>query len=260
MQLILQYQAGDSPLHRMDAITKFLWILVLGVFGFLLSAPELVGILVLTVLLTGLSFGRINPRAFLKASAYFWILGAAAGFFQLVIRQGGDVLATLGPLTITSEGLRFGMTFALRITLIASASLFFVWTTDPKKVVMAAVYMRVPYRIAYSLFVALRFVPVIENEAMVIREAQTIRGVEQVKGKIEAAKRYVIPLLASSLQKSQRIAIAMEARGFGFAPTRTYSEDFRWTWQGWVLVLAFVAIGVGLFWVALGIEGGLFQQ
>lgn len=170
------------------------------------------------------------------------------------------MLATLGPLTITSEGLRFGMTFALRITLIASASLFFVWTTDPKKVVMAAVYMRVPYRIAYSLFVALRFVPVIENEAMVIREAQTIRGVEQVKGKIEAAKRYVIPLLASSLQKSQRIAIAMEARGFGFAPTRTYSEDFRWTWQGWVLVLAFVAIGVGLFWVALGIEGGLFQQ
>jgi energy-coupling factor transport system permease protein len=260
MQLILQYQAADSVMHRMDAITKFMWILILGAFGFLLSAPELVGILVVTVIATGLIFAGIRLGQFVKASAYFWILGTAAGFFQLIIRQGGEELVALGPLSITSEGLRFGLTFALRITLIATASLFYVWTTDPKKLVMAAVYLRVPYRIAYSLFVALRFVPLIENEARVIKEAQTIRGVEQVKGKIEAAKRYVVPLLASSLQKSQRMAIAMEARGFGFASTRTYSEDFRWAWQGGVLVLLFAGLGATLFWVGLGIEGGLFQQ
>lgn len=260
MQLVLQYQPGDSPLHRIDAITKFLWILVLGVFGFLLSAPELVGGLTLAVIVTGLVFGRIQPRRFLKASAYFWVLGAAAGFFQLLIRQGGARLASLGPLSITTDGLRFGLAFGLRITLIATASLFFVWTTDPKRVVMAAIYLRVPYRIAYSLFVALRFVPVIENEARVIREAQMVRGVEQVKGRIEAAKRYVVPLLASSLQKSQRIAIAMEARGFGFAPTRTYSEDFRWRWQGVLLTAVFLVLGVALVWVGRGIQGGLLQR
>lgn len=258
--MLLQYQPGDSILHRMDAITKFLWILVLGVFGFIISAPELVGALVGAVIVTGLILGRIGLGRFLKGATFFWVLGAAAGTFQLFIRKGGETLWALGPLIITTQGVRFGLTFALRITLIALASLFYVWTTDPRKLVMASVYLKVPYRIAYSLFVALRFVPLVENEARVIREAQTVRGVEQLEGKLEAAKRYVIPLLASSLRKAQSTAIAMDARAFGAFPTRTYTDEFRWSWQGVALTLGFLAFGLVLVRFALGIEGGLFQR
>ncbi|MGH8875234.1 MAG: hypothetical protein ACRDVM_08300, partial [Acidimicrobiia bacterium] len=72
--------------------------------------------------------------------------------------------------------------------------------------------------------------------------------------------RYVIPLLASSLQKAQRTAIAMDARGFGFAPTRTYMESFQWRWEGWVLTGGFLVLGLALVWIATGIEGGLFER
>lgn len=258
--MLLQYQPGNSVLHRMDAITKMLWIVILGIFGFIISAPELVAILVAAVIITGLVLGRIGVARFVKGATFFWVLGAAAGMFQLFIRKGGETLLALGPLVITTQGVRFGLTFALRITLIALASLFYVWTTDPRKLVMAGIYMKVPYRIAYALFVALRFMPLVENEARVIREAQTVRGVELLEGKLKAARRYVIPLLASSLRKAQSTAIAMEARAFGALPTRTYTDVFRWSWQGGVLILAFLVLGLVLVVFALEIEGGLFQR
>jgi energy-coupling factor transport system permease protein len=257
--MILQYAPADSVLHRMDPLSKFVWIFVIGVLGFILSAPELVAILLLTVLLVAVTLGGISLGRLLIAGKYYWILGLAAGTFQLFIRHSGDVLASLGPLEITTEGLRFGATFALRISLIAFASLVFIWTTDPKRLVMGLIYLGLPYRIAYSVFIALRFVPVLEHEAVVIREAQAVRGVDEVKGRLEGLKRYVIPLLVSALRKSQAMAVAMEARCFGVGKTRTYLEEFSWTGSGFALIVGFMALGGVLVWIALQ-TGGAFAR
>jgi energy-coupling factor transport system permease protein len=65
------------------------------------------------------------------------------------------------------------------------ASLVFVHTADPRELAIALVtQMRVPYRIAYAFFIALRIVPTIEDEIKTIRAAQRVRGV--------AAKRYLL--------------------------------------------------------------------
>lgn len=257
--MVLQYEPNDSVLHRVDPLSKFIWILVIGVLGFILSAPELVATLLLTVLLTAVTLGKISLGRVLLAGKYYWILGLAAGTFQLFIRHSGEVLTRIGPLEITTVGLQFGVTFALRISLIAFASLIFIWTTDPKRLVMGIIYLHVPYRIAYSVFIALRFVPVLEHEAVVIREAQAVRGVDEVKGRLESLKRYVIPLLVSALRKSQAMAVAMEARCFGVGKTRTYLEGFSWTGSGFILVLSYLTLGGVLVWVALQ-TGGAFAR
>lgn len=258
-RMVLQYEPRDSVLHRIDPLSKFIWIFVLGALGFILSAPQLVAILLFVVLVTAVTLGRISLRRLIVAGKYYWILGLAAGTFQLFIRDSGTVLAELGPLEITSEGLKFGATFALRISLIAFASLIYIWTTDPKRLVMGIIYLRVPYRIAYSVFIALRFVPVLEHEAVVIREAQAVRGVDEVKGRLESLKRYVIPLLVSAMRKSQAMAVAMEARCFGVGSDRTYLERFSWTGSGFVLVAAYMLLGGVLVWIALQ-TGGAFAR
>lgn len=260
MRMTMQYYRADTLMHRMDALTKFLWIILLGILGFTISDPLMLAILVLALIFVTFVLGRLPAPMVLRMGFYFVPLSLAAGFFQMVIRSHGTaVLAHLGPLTVTSGGVQFGMVFGLRITLIAFASLIFVWTTDPRDLIVSIIYLRVPYRIAYAVFVALRFVPLLENEAAVIREAQSVRGVEQVHGRIESLKRYVLPLLLSGIRKSENTAVAMDSRAFGAFKTRTYIKEFHWTLSGALFLIIFAAIGVALIYVA-GLRGNLYAR
>jgi energy-coupling factor transport system permease protein len=146
-----------------------------------------------------------------------------------------------------------------RILLIALASMVYVWTTDPRNLVLGLIRLGVPYRFAYGLFVALRFMPLIENEAEVIRQALDVRCVSQVSGRLEAMRRYATPLLVAGIRKSENVAIAMDSRAFGAYPVRTYVDEFRWTVSGLVLVLVYVAIGVAMIVIASQ-TGELFQR
>lgn len=260
MRMSLQYFPSASVMHRMDALSKFGWIIVLGVFGYVISYPLSLAVLVVLVHVVAFGVARVPWARYARAAPYFFLLGICTGFFQVLIRsRGTDVIAALGPFEITTGGLSFGTTFGLRITLIAFASLVFIWTTDPRDLVIALIYLRAPYRIAYGVFVALRFVPVLENEAMVIHEAQAVRGVREVSGKLETAKRYVMPLLLSGIRRAEHMAIAMDSRAFGAYPIRTFVHGFRWTRTGLILVAGFVAVGALLVWYSSQV-GGLYER
>jgi len=41
---------------------------------------------------------------------------------------------------------------------------------------------RIPYRIAYAFFIALRIIPTIEEEIKIIQSAQAVRGVAKQRG------------------------------------------------------------------------------
>lgn len=259
MQFSIQYIRQDSIMHRMDAITKMLWIFLIGIYGFVLGSPLLLGISVLLVILTGLVLGRIPAIMFLRVSGYLWILGIAVGLGQLAIRRGGAVLVPLPLLPITEQGLEWALRFAFRIMLIAYASMVYIWTTDPRKLVLGLIHLGVPYRFGYGLYVALRFMPLMENEAEVIRQALTVRSVAEVSGRIEAMRRYAMPLLVAGIRRSENVAITMDSRAFGAFPTRTYVESFRWTISGAMLLLAYLLVGAALIYLGAQ-SGGLFQR
>jgi energy-coupling factor transport system permease protein len=260
MRMTMQYYRTNSLMHRMDALTKFLWIILLGVLGFTISDPALLAVLVVSLVFTTFVLGRLPPGMVFRMGFYFLPVSLAAGFFQMLIRShGADVFFHVGPLAVTGGGVRFGAVFGMRILLIAFASLIFVWTTDPRDLIVSIIYLRVPYRIAYAVFVALRFVPLLENEAAVIREAQSVRGVEEVSGRIEALKRYVLPLLLSGIRKSENTAVAMDSRGFGAYPTRSYIKEFRWTVSGFIFLLSFALVGGFLIYLA-AMRGNLYER
>ncbi len=259
MKFAIQFIRQDSILHRMDALNKLIWVFIIGVYAFVLSSPQLLGASVLLVILTGLVFGRVPISMFARSAVYLLTLGVAVGIGQLIIRKGGEVLVPLPLIPITQNGLEWALRFAFRILLISLTSMVFVWTTDPRKLILGLIYMRVPYRIAYGLFVALRFMPIMENEAGVIREALAVRSVAEVSGRREAMRRYVLPLLVAGIRRSEQMAITMDCRAFGAYPTRTYVEAFAWTASGFVLVAAYLIIGAVLVYVGLQ-TGGLFTR
>ena len=122
----------------------------------------------------------------------------------------------------------YGATMAARLLAILSASAMFVLTTDPAQLVRSLIHqLHVSPRIAYSVFAAYRFVPLLEVEFETIRAAHQMRGGigrGDVFDKPRELFGYAIPLLASAVRKGERVALAMESRGFGAlaAQARTY--------------------------------------
>ena len=259
MKFTIQYLRQDSILHRMDAITKLVWVFVVGIYAFVLGSPVLLGASVALVILTGAVLGRVTFRVFRGVALYLVLLSLAVGIGQLIIRQGGEVLVALPLVPITEVGLEWALRFAFRIMLISFASMVFIWTTDPRKLVLGLIHLGVPYRIGYGLFVALRFMPLLENEAEVIRQAIAVRGVAEVSGRREALRRYVMPLLVAAIRRSEDVAITMDSRAFGAYPTRTYVDPFHWTASGVVLVVSYLVIATVLIYVGAQM-GDLFTR
>jgi energy-coupling factor transport system permease protein len=115
----------------------------------------------------------------------------------------------------------------------------------------------VPYRYAYLVILALRFVPFFQGELRAVRDAQRVRGIKlSVRGprKILRSVRYTfVPVLVSGLHRVDAIAISMKGRCFGLSPTRTTSS--RTARSGWSLAALSVGLAVVGWAVAAGFLG-----
>jgi energy-coupling factor transport system permease protein len=84
---------------------------------------------------------------------------------------------------------------------------------------------RVPDEFAFAFTTAVRFVPVLAEEAQTIMDAQKARGLELEKGGfLKRIRNYVpvlIPLIVSAIRRSLELAEAMESRAWGATKKRT---------------------------------------
>jgi len=241
-----QYLRTTSFLHDVDAITKMAWLLLLSVVAFLLGSPVfLLGQIILLVL-SGLVLGRIPLAHFVRGTAVLWVLMLGIFFFQVLFQHAGVEIIRIGPLPINSEGVRLGLAIGLRIALISVAALVFIWTTRPRDLIIGLVQLGMPYRLGYAILVAFQFVPLLESQAAVIRDAHSVRGVAEASGRIEAWRRYMFPLLAFGIRKAESAAIAMDARALGAGPRRTFVDEFRWSRRGLIFLALFAALEVGM--------------
>jgi energy-coupling factor transport system permease protein len=110
------------------------------------------------------------------------------------------------------------------IVLVESFSVFFL-TTSPDMLGLALEQSRVPYEFSFAFTTAVRFVPVLAEEAQTIMDAQKARGLELEKGGfMKRIRNYVpvlIPLIVSAIRRSLELAEAMESRAWGAAKKRT---------------------------------------
>jgi energy-coupling factor transport system permease protein len=110
------------------------------------------------------------------------------------------------------------------IVLVESFSVFFL-TTSPDHLGLALEQSHVPYEFSFAFTTAVRFVPVLAEEAQTIMDAQKARGLELEKGNfMKRIRNYVpvlIPLIVSAIRRSLELAEAMESRAWGATKKRT---------------------------------------
>ena len=126
---------------------------------------------------------------------------------------------------LTGGLLAYSATLAFRyIVLMSSFSIFFL-TTSPDDLSLALEQSHIPYEFCFAFTTAVRFVPVLANEAQTIIDAQRSRGLELEKGNfLKKIRNYVpilIPLIVSAIRRSLELAEAMESRAFGASKNRT---------------------------------------
>jgi energy-coupling factor transport system permease protein len=251
----LQYIDNNSIFHRADALSKLAWVLIVVVFTFQFQSAEARGVMLASLLILAIFFARIPFMAILRASPLIFGVALLLGLFHLFITPGTHILFSFGPLTATQEGLTKGLGFFFRLAIMVMASFMLIWTTDIRELMVGLVRLGIPYRYAFAIFMALRFLPVIQQEVDAVKSAHAIRGrasSSPIRHRFHLWQRYLFTVIVNGLRKAEGTALAIESRGFGAYPDRTYVKDFRWTFLGVLLMLLFIALGITLlFWERL---------
>ena len=210
------------------AMLTFLLCLVVGVRRSYLRSVLRMMLPVLAVLLVTQGFWNtwVGRTSLWRAPQAWWLIG--------------------GRLTLTSEGLAYGLMLSLRsLTLILAIPLA-VFTTDLDAVIMGLVRMRVPYTVAFVFSTTLRFVPLLFAELAAISEAQRLRGLALEKmsllQRLPAYARIAVPLILGTMVKSQQIELALAARAFSGSPQRTYLHETILRAEDYAVIIVSLAI------------------
>jgi len=248
---IIEYIKAKSFFNRISPLMKIIWGLIILAWLFITFNPLHTLILGLVIFAHAVFLADIPPGKLIKSVAIIGIASLFIIVFQALLYRGETVIFSLGPFKPTYEGLSVGLAIAFRILSIVASSMIIARTTDPHDIFLTMVSLGMPYKLAYGLFIALRYIPLMEYEAGNIQAAQFVRGITKkrrgggIKSSIVQFGKFLLPFVAIGIRRANQSALAMEVRGFGLYETRTNLRTLDFKKSGWLFVavwaVAFIA-------------------
>lgn len=245
----LRYIDNGSIFTRVDALSKLLWVILVILVTFQLQSNAARG-LMLAFLVLVLVLARIPFKSVLSASPIILIMGTLLFIVNLFTTPSTSFFEIAG-ITVGQQAFERGLEFFLRITIMVLASFIFIWSTDIRDLMTGFVRIGMPYRFAFAIFLALRFLPIVQQEVDAVKAAHAIRGRalrSPIRHRFRLWQRYMFTVIVNGLRKAENTALAIESRGFGAYPDRTYTKTFRWTRLGLLLILFFIAFAAWLLY------------
>ncbi len=254
-----QYFPGNSIVHRLEPRTKMLAALVYMVV--LLMGKGWLGV-GYCALFTALWFlaARLPLATVVRGLRPILWLIVATLVLNVFLTPGRAVWA-LGPLHATAQGLTVGVRAGIRLGLLVFQATATTLTTRPLELTDAMERLGTPFRrlglpaheLALMSSIALRFIPVLSEEADRILKAQEARGggLRRQGFGLRQAASLLVPLLLAVFRRADELAIAMEARGYHGADGRTRYRTPRMGVRdalAGVVVLALAVVVIGTRW------------
>jgi len=209
------YLNADSLLHRLDPRTKLLSVILFTLCC--LVVPTLGGYLAATVLTVGqLLLSHVAIRRFLASLKPVLLILSFTFIYHL-----------------SQEGWASGVFIVWRILLLLCFASVLTWTTKPLDLAKGLEQLLKPLSrlgvpteaFALMVVIAIRFIPTISMELDRIMLAQKARGFEinAVKGpkRAKAYLQLIIPLLITTIQRAEQLAMTIDARAYGNGRSRT---------------------------------------
>lgn len=225
----LSYHPGNTVVHRLYPLTKFIW-LVLGTTLILLLSESVLLISIALICLLVLHF-IYSDIWHVRGFRFVFMTGLFLFILYVLFEKSGQVLWDPGPslFMVTSDGLEMGLRFSGRFLAVVFLSYIFILTTSPNDLAYAFMKSGVPYRYGFMLVTALRLSPILEEEGQMIYRAQLVRGVQYEKSGFKKlfllVQQFMTPLLISAIRRTDKLVFSMEGRGFGMHTNRTFRQQ-----------------------------------
>lgn len=248
-----QFFPGSSIVHRLDARTKL--ILVIVFIAGLFQANGWIGYAVVTAAtFTAIGISTIPPKSFIKGLKPMIFIIALTAILNLFYTAGEPVLPGW---PITWEGIAKAIQMVLRISLLIAGTFLLTYTTSPmeltdglEKLLSPLNKIKVPvHELTLMMSMALRFIPTLIEETDKIMSAQKARGADfETGGLIQRAKALLpvlVPLFVSAFRRADELAVAMESRCYHGGDGRTRMKQMR------LFARDYIALLIGAAFLAL---------
>lgn len=218
--------AAGRGLEGVDARVKVILLLVATAALFAARAPWALAMWAMLCLLV-LRASGIGGKAVARALKPVALLFAFIVCANLVSCDGSADVAIAGSVGISTVGAARAATAVARIIMLVCLALSVAASTTPTKLAHACTslmrllgHIGVPIEdVGLVLSMALRFIPVVSEEAGRIRLAQRARGVNFDEGsvlrRVRAWAAVLTPLVVGLFRRADRVAESMDARCYG---------------------------------------------
>ncbi|MDO5721388.1 MAG: energy-coupling factor transporter transmembrane component T [Actinomycetaceae bacterium] len=264
-QALLGFIERDSFMHSLTGTTKLVMMLVASVAVMLGFDTRFLALM----LAVSVALWVSSKIALRDLSVILWIVLIMMVLNNLMIflfapGYGEEIYGTShilwsgwGRWHVSAEQLFYQLNVTLKYFAVIPIALLFIVTTSPSEFASSLHRVGVPYKVAYSVSLALRYIPDVQREFRDISHAQQARGIDTSREvpfsqRLRSTAAILIPLLLSSLARIETVATAMELRGFGTGKSRSWYVYRPLQTRDWVALAGsglVLALAVVLLWV-----------
>lgn len=248
-----QFFPGDTIVHRLDARTKLILVIVYIVGLFQAVGWASYGAVTLATAAC-MRLSRISAKNIFKGLKPMLFIIALTALLNIFYTEGTPVIPGW---VITWEGIARAVQMVLRIVLLITGTFLLTYTTSPialtdglEKLMNPLKRIKVPvHEMTMMMSMALRFIPTLIEETDKIMSAQKARGADFETGSlIDRAKALLpvmVPLFVSAFRRADELAVAMESRCYHGGEGRTRMKQPRFAARD------FIALAVGAAFLAV---------
>lgn len=268
-----RYMWNDTFVHRLDPRFKICFTIIYIVLTFI--AKDFITLAILFVPLLILYLIGIQS---IKSVFKLWIMPLIIGFFLFwvnvytmkytvydsngVMTQAYSSLKNWYPFPIhlgkdyyiSWEAVARTLGLVVRVYIMIMVTSLMVNTTKPALLSKSLEDLLLPLKLLFIpthvivmiIYIALRFIPTLLEEAERIQKAQASRGVDfkngKFKDKVKSFTTLIIPLFVTAFSKAEDLANAMETRGYDPYAKRTRYRIIIPTWRDLILTIICIAM------------------
>ena len=250
-----QYFPGNTVVHRLDARTKLILVIVYIVALF--QANGWVGYAVVTaVTLACMALSKIKPSNMFKGIKPMLVIIILTAALNIFYTQGTPIRPGW---IITWEGIARAVQMVLRIVLLISGTFLLTYTTSPialtdglELLMNPLKKIKVPvHEMTIMMSMALRFIPTLISETDKIMSAQKARGADFETGSLvqraKALLPILVPLFVSAFKRADELAVAMESRCYHGGEGRTRMKQLHMQKRDFIALILGIVFLAGMF-------------
>ena len=229
-------------LSRLDPRVRIILLIGISTTALISRSPLALLVLISLTLLILLAGGVGPILIWAKLRGLFGVVAMLFVLQCLFNRSGEPTLTLYGWIIATDAGFHTAALVCLRLLIIILSALIVV-AGETRDYLLALTQCKVPYEIAFMVLAALRFLPMLREEAKDVLCATQMRGLRVKKAGLRrqsaAYISIILPVISGAVRRAEKLSIAMEARGFRAYQKRTSMRSLRLKATDWIYTASF---------------------